>query len=250
MGTIADLDEVMYTCGLDVLHPGGLRGTEELARRCGVAPGMRVLDIGSGKGATACHVAERFGCTVVGLDRSGRMVHYARAKADELGLSDRVTFIEGSALELPFEDESFDVVLSECTTTLLDVERAFAEFLRVLKRGGAVGDSDMVWSKPPPAELTAAVARLWEGFRTMTLAEWQAFFERHGLLDVQSSEFDESFSDMQASIVRDLGPGGLLRVAVLLLEREDLRNAVGEFRRLARDYQDYFGYGCVVGRKS
>ena len=92
---------------------------------------------------------------------------------------------------MPFEDESFDIVLAECTTVLLDKERAFSEFLRVLKLGGYLDDLEMIWKKPLPKELVDKVYEVWEGFRTMTLDEWKDFFERMGLVEVKAVDFSE-----------------------------------------------------------
>jgi len=120
MAGIVDIDELMLECGLEVLHPGGLRNTDALARMCGIAAGMRVLDAGSGKGAAALHLARHFGCTVVGVDRADAMVAAATETARQSGATRHVTFVRGDALALPFEDGAFDAVFSECTTTLID----------------------------------------------------------------------------------------------------------------------------------
>ena len=86
MVKMADVDEFMYSCGPDILHPGGLEKTDEVARACGVEVGKRILDIGSGKGVTACYLAENYGCEVVGVDALERMVEYARELARRKGL--------------------------------------------------------------------------------------------------------------------------------------------------------------------
>ena len=183
MGRMADIDEMMYSCGLEILHPGGIEKTDEMARTCGVGKDKKILDIGSGKGATACFLAEKYACEVVGVDKSERMIEYARKAAAEKGLRSSVSFRRADALSLPFEDESFDIVLIECTTTLLaDKEKAFAEFLRVAKPGGGIGDLEMIWQKPPTTEITDKVFAVWEGFRTMTLEEWRAFYQRLGMV--------------------------------------------------------------------
>lgn len=153
MSRIASIDEVMYSCGLEVLHPGGVRKTDEMARMCRIGRGMRILDIGCGKGVTACYLAQKYDCEVIGVDLSGRMVEYARKAARRKGLANRVSFRRVDACNLPFEDESFDIVLAECKTVLLDKEKAFPEFLRVLKSNGYVGDLEMIWRKPPPKKL-------------------------------------------------------------------------------------------------
>ncbi len=68
MGKMADIDEMMYSCGLDILHPGGIEKTDEMARMCRIGRRKRVLDIAAGKGVTACFLAQKYGCEVVGVD--------------------------------------------------------------------------------------------------------------------------------------------------------------------------------------
>ncbi len=90
MVRMADIDEFMYSCGLEVLHPSGLEKTDEMAAMCMVGEGKTVLDVGSGKGVTACYLAEKYGCEVVGIDISEKMVAYARELALRKGLGSRV----------------------------------------------------------------------------------------------------------------------------------------------------------------
>ena len=246
---MADVDEFMYSCGLEVLHPGGLEKTDEMARACGVGRGKRVLDIGSGKGVTACYLAERYGCEVVGIDVSERMVGYARELARRRGLSDRVEFRVADAHSLPFEDESFDIVIAECTTVLLDRERAFREFLRVLKPGGCLGDLEMIWRREPPGELVERARRVWGGFTTMTLDGWVEFFKRMGLVDVRIVDFTDEIPDIGEAFRRELGFKGMVKMACKLILRPDILRAMIEYWRIFREYKDFIGYAYIIGRK-
>jgi SAM-dependent methyltransferase len=249
MGKMADIDEMMYSCGLEILHPGGIEKTDEMARMCKIGRGKKVLDIGSGKGLTACYLAQKYECEVVGVDLSERMIEYARKLAKKKGLDDRVSFRRADAHNLPFEDESFDIVLAECTTVLLDKKKAFSEFLRVTKPGGYIGDLEMIWQKTPPDELVDKVYDVWEGFRTMTLEEWKEFFERIGMVDVKTVDFSETIPDMEEAMKKELGLKGMIKMGCKLLLRSDLRKAMSEYREIFKEYSDYIGYGYVVGRK-
>lgn len=62
-----DIDELMYSYGLEILHPGGIEKTDKMARTCKVGKGKKVLDIGSGKGVTACYLAQKYECEAVGF---------------------------------------------------------------------------------------------------------------------------------------------------------------------------------------
>ena len=246
---MADIDEVMYSCGLEILHPGGIEKTDEMASLCEIGMAKKVLDIGSGKGATACYLAQKYKCEIIGIDLSDRMIAYAAEMAKKKGVEDRAIFRRADALSLPYENASFDIVLIECTTTLLDKEQAFAEYLRVLRKGGYLGDLEMTWRKPPSNELREKTREVWEGFSTMTLEEWADFFRRMGLEMVKSADFSEGRSEMEKRTMRELGIGGMIKMSYKLLFRSELRKAMKEYEKIYKEYGDYLGYGYLVGRK-
>jgi len=249
MSKMADIDEVMYSCGLEILHPGGLEKTDQMARMCGIGRDKYVLDVGSGKGTTACYLARKYECKVVGIDLSERMVEYAYETAVKKRVDNRVSFQKADAVNLPFGDESFNIVLAECTTVFLSKEKALSEFLRVTKTGGYIGDLEMTWQKPPPRELVERVYDVWEGFATSTLEEWKELFEGIGLVDVGTVDFSETIPDMERIMKKELGFKGQIKMCCNLLFNPGLRKAMKESSRIFRDYVDYIGYGYVVGQK-
>ena len=135
-------------------HPGGLPLTERLGLLLDLGPGARVLDVAAGTGASAIHLAGRFGCSVTGVEFSPVNVARAQAAADRAGLSERVQFVEGDAERLPFPDAAFDAIICECAyCTFPDKAAAAAELGRVLRAGGRLGLSDLTRSAPLPDEL-------------------------------------------------------------------------------------------------
>jgi ubiquinone/menaquinone biosynthesis C-methylase UbiE len=102
---------------------------EELARRH-TLDGARVLDLGCGPGHAAAALAERHGAVVTGLDASSEMLAAAREVAPT------VTLVQGAAEDMPLEDGSFDIVVSNFVVHLFDRAAAFAEVHRVLGKGG------------------------------------------------------------------------------------------------------------------
>src|SRR5919109_317642 len=103
-----------------------------------LAPGERVLDLGSGAGTDSLVAAQMVGeqGQVTGIDMTPAMLEKARAAAAELGVTN-VEFVEGEAEQLPFPDESFDVVISNGVIDLIpDKDAVFAELHRVLVPDG------------------------------------------------------------------------------------------------------------------
>jgi len=121
-------------------------------------PGEHVLDLGSGAGMDAFVARREVGRDghIHGVDLAEAMVEKARLNAAELGY-ENVTFEQGDIEALPVEDETVDVVLSNCALNLVpDKGAAFSEAYRVLRPGGRFVISDLVSVGPLPAPVREA----------------------------------------------------------------------------------------------
>ena len=122
---------------MDHFHNGGKEATLGLARLAGLTPGLRVLDVGGGLGGPARTLAVEFGCHVTVIDLTESYVHVAGEITARLGLGDSVTHQVGNALELPFDEGTFDVVWTQNSgMNIADKERLYSGFHRVLRPGG------------------------------------------------------------------------------------------------------------------
>ena len=145
-------------------------------RELGLSP-RRILDVGSGSGDMALVLAAEFpDARIVGLDLSEHMIAIARERVAAAGLSERISFTQGDAAQLPFEAGSFDAVVSQDTLHLLDDPLPMLkECRRVLAADGAL--------------VIRSVRRGWLGlidpiFRTgYTAAELANLARRAGLRD-------------------------------------------------------------------
>ena len=121
---------------IDEFHVGGSAATERLLDAMELAPGSRILDIGSGVGGPARRAARR-GFDVTGIDLTERFVAAAIDLSRRLGMGDRVQFLQGSALALPFEADSFDAAMMLHVGMNIPGKAALmAEVARVLRPGG------------------------------------------------------------------------------------------------------------------
>jgi len=131
--------------GADQLHIGGRAATSRVAERAGIGAGTRVLDIGSGLGGVARHLAAEFGATVHGVDLTPEFVAAATALTQRTGLAGPVEFTQGSALDLPFPRGTFDAaVVIHVGMNVRDKDRLFAEAARVLRPGGVLAVYDIM----------------------------------------------------------------------------------------------------------
>jgi arsenite methyltransferase len=144
------------------LHPGGTALTRRAFDLIELGPDDRLLDVGSGDGATVLLAAEERRCRAVGLEYGSGAVETARRRAEENGTLGLVEFATGDASSLPFDDASFDAAISECSLCLFgDKERAVGEMRRVLAPGGRVAIADVVAdTERLPAGLRGAMATI------------------------------------------------------------------------------------------
>jgi arsenite methyltransferase len=144
----------------DSYHPGGLALTRRLLDHLACDPGSRLLDVASGRGATALLAAEDYGARVDGLDLAPVNVNLANGAAAARGADSHVRFHLGDAESLPFADAEFDLVVCECALcTFPDKVTATREVARVLRPGGRVGITDITADRARlPDELTSVAA--------------------------------------------------------------------------------------------
>lgn len=129
----------------DQHHSGGLAATRELASLVGLREGIRVLDVGSGVGGPARTLATEYGCDVTGIDLTEEYCHAAEMLTARLGLEARVRFHCGSALDMPFDDGTFDVVwMQNSSMNIPDKENLYSEVRRVLRIGGSLATQDVL----------------------------------------------------------------------------------------------------------
>lgn len=232
------------------IHSGGPEMTDRLAAKTGLQAGMSVLDVCSALGGPARHLAKRYGVTVVGIDATATMIKEATQRTKQAGLCDRVEFVRGDALDLPFEDERFDVAWGqEAWCYVTDKDQLIRQAARVLKAGGLIAFTDWIITgqinhtelAPLYASMTFPYMESFHGYQTL--------LDKHGFevlaAEDQTEEFARCFDEYDRRVHGELVPVIRQRFGPELFEfASDL---VKRWRAAAHKHQ--VGRGLFVGRK-
>ncbi len=154
----------------------------------GIKAGDHVLDLGSGAGNDCFVVRTLVGeeGRVTGLDFTDAMLEKANQNLSQTNFTN-VEFIKGDIESMPFNEEQFDVIISNCVLNLVpDKQQAFQEIFRVLKRGGHFSISDIVLTGALPEKISKA-AEMYAGCVSgaMLKAEYLQIIEETGFNQIE-----------------------------------------------------------------
>lgn len=167
--------------------------------------GETVLDLGSGGGIDVLLSAQRVGPTgrAYGLDMTDEMLELARANQRRVG-ADNVEFLKGTIEDIPLQDDSVDVIVSNCVINLSgDKRRVFTEAARVLRPGGRFAVSDVVADEDMDEATRRDIAQ-WTGCiaGALTRGEFESGLAAAGFTDIEVSETHRVHDSAGSAIIR------------------------------------------------
>ena len=186
---------------------------QEVAKEvCAKISSGRVLDLGTGPGYLPFAMAKIApGLKIVGIDLSSGMIDMAKKKAQELGISNRVTFEGANAASLPFEDGSFDFVVSTLSMHHWhDPRECFKEIYRVLKNNGEANIFDL--RRDTTEEVNAEIRKKYGWFLSFLLLK---FVRAHSSMTLKQAEDILSSVDAPFSKKSAQGRGVVLNLQVI-----------------------------------
>ena len=208
--------------GVDEFHTRGRAATTELAALADIQKDTKVLDVGCGLGGTARHFAATYGCSVTGIDLTKEYIDVGTKLNELVSLENKVTLKTASALELPFEDSSFDVVWTEhVQMNIEDKEKFYSEIARVLRPGGTFLFHDIFRG---PKETEPVYPTPWAEVGSLskvaTVPDVQDIFKTCGLnLENWTDKSDESAGFFKKVLIK-VSADGFPPVSIGLLMRE------------------------------
>ncbi len=163
--------QINELAGIDQLHTGGIKASLELLNHISFPGNAFLLDAGCGIGGSSRLLAKQLNCKVVGIDLADEFIGAANFLNHATHLEKQVRFQQGSVLDLPFDNDTFDgVICQHILMNILDKSGAIKEFYRVLKPGGKLvlheitkGDSDTIqYPVPWASQESISFLKSWE----------------------------------------------------------------------------------------
>lgn len=239
-------------------HLGGLRASRELAELCHLGKGKHVLDVGCGLGLTACRLAKNYGCKVIGMDISAKMIKWSKKNARQENVGNEVEFIVADAQKLLFRSGTFDASIAESVNAFIRLKQeAVREYIRVTKAGGYIGLNEATWLKtPPPKWALEYMATTGEQIEILPADGWRKLLEDADLKDIEARAYAVTARSEAIDRLQVLGLRRILAAWCRLLlyifrpeYRHFMTRALKAARHTPRNLFEYWGYGIYVGRK-
>ncbi|TDQ56301.1 methyltransferase family protein [Mesocricetibacter intestinalis] len=233
------------------LRPGGRKATDWLIAKADFNADKKVLEVACNMGTTAIELAKRFGCRIEGVDLDETALIKARANISAEGLSERIHVQRANALKLPFEDNSFHIVVNEAMLTMLPLAakmKAIAEYYRVLKPNGLLLTHDiMLLTEDNEAMLNQLRAAINISVSPLTRRDWEKAFYEAGFCWVESFSGQMSLLSPQGMIY-DEGVLGSIKIVRNALKAEN-RQTFAKMFRLFNHSQNKLNFIAVCSRK-
>lgn len=239
--------------GKTKLRPGGIDATKWLLDHAQITPEKTILEVACNMGTTLIQIAEQYGCRLIGLDLDEEALEHAKVNVKEHHLEDQITLVHGSAFELPFADNSFDIVINEAMLTMLvgeQKDQAISEYYRVLKSGGVLLTQDVCLrteSAEEQKEIRAGISRAINvDVEPLTVEAWSKKFEDHGF-DVTETDGSMTLLDPEG-MKHDEGNEGTLEILSNALQEEN----ADFFERMFTFFgahKDQLGFIALVSQK-
>lgn len=228
--------DCLAVLGVGGAHPGGLKLTKDLLADEKLDESTAILDAGCGTGQTSAYIAKEWGCHVTALDNNEIMVE----KANERFSAEKVPIeaVEGSVEDMPFADQSFDIVLSESVLLFTDTAKSISEFNRVLRPGGKLLAIEMAAEYKLDDEELKSLKELYETAHFRTETEWKRVLDHAGFQRVQMKKPDVQFDPDDIDTVPDFSISEPMDPVYF--------DSLKEHEEMMKSYEDKLGFRVFI----
>ncbi|QEE14296.2 class I SAM-dependent methyltransferase [Promethearchaeum syntrophicum] len=221
---------------------GGRHGTLNLIKNLGIPEKslqkkISILEIACSTGYNTCEIAQKYNCDIIGIDISEISIVLARERKKKLHL-DNCEFKIADAMNLPFDDNTFDIVFAEAIIALLPEKgKILHEIMRVTKPGGCVGTLEAFIRSGTSEEILMEINNVMTtvmGFpiAIKNLDAWKELFAETKLKNIQIQDYYDSVFDRSYKFWETLSFS--MKLIYYLITNKKIRQKIMPTMKLAR----------------
>src|SRR3989338_7184 len=231
---------------------GGIKTVQNVCVNAFIDETKKVLEIGCNTGFTSLNISRLTNSTVIGIDLVDKSIEEAKKRAKSENMN-KVDFFKASATELPFKEESFDVVwLSNVLSFIEDKPKALKECLRVLKKNGFLVLVPIYYIKNPPKEVVNKIEEaIGTKINIRSKNEWINFIRGFPVSTEIIHNEDYVYENVSNNIEEFL-EDVFKKEDLEILDKEDLETLKEKgnyFMRLFNENLKYAGYSIFIIQK-
>ena len=217
------------------LRPGGKLATDWLIEQGQFSSDKKVLEVACNMGTTTIELAKKYGCQITAVDLDTKALEQAHLAAAKAGVEEFVTFEKANAMKLPYEDDTFDIIINEAMLTMQTEKgkaKCMEEYYRVLKPGGVLLTHDVMLKQKDEAvreELSRAIN---VNVGPLTEGSWIQLARSHDFDRVDTFVGEMTLMSFRGMIY-DEGLGGTLKICFNALKKEHY----GQFMKMFKMFQ-------------
>lgn len=262
--SVEDIKSLSYTDFISLIKetnrcPGGKDTIRKIVQNTFIDKDSRVLDVGSNTGFTSLELAHISKAKINGIDVSEACVATSTDLLNEEidSVKSRVKFQVGSAYEIPFEAETFDLVVTGGATSFMDKkQRAISEYKRVLKPWGFLSATQLFYVKVPPQHVIDSVSKaIGVQINPWTESDWKnVFLETQGQDELELYYYEPNELLSRSEQVIEEYMDYFMNKPHLKMLSNDIQQAIREkwkmYIGIFNENHKYLGYFISLFRKT
>ena len=232
------------------LRPGGKLATDWLIEQGQFSSDKKVLEVACNMGTTTIELAKKYGCQITAVDLDPKALEQAHLAAAKVGVEEFVTFEKANAMKLPYEDDTFDIVINEAMLTMQTEKgkvKCMEEYYRVLKPGGVLLTHDVMLKQKDEAVRVELSRAINVNVGPLTEGSWIQLARSHDFDRVDTFVGEMTLMSV-SGMIYDEGLGGTLKICFNALKKDNYSQFMKMFKMFQKN-QEKLGFIAMASWK-